>query len=172
MEKNYTLNENCFKHDFAVYERFKEVLKPLTYDRDTGNCKKDGLFDKTTFADHAFGKITLPKEIWGKVKVNDDRDNEYAIEVIPVFPPRYRFDGETDSITDAYRKLVLRRNRIDKLLKAHAPDIVIQNEIDILTDSVIELFHIISNNYNRCGIDFINKELYEKLIDFGFLIQK
>lgn len=171
MEKNYTLNENCFKHDFAAYEGFKEVLKPLTYDRDTGKCKKDGLFDKTTFANHAFGKITLPESIWGKVKVKDDRDNEYAIEVIPVLSPRYRFDGETDSITDAYRKLVVRRNRMSKLLEEHAPAIIIQNEIDILTDSVIELFHIISDNYRCCGIDFINQELWEKLVELQFLVQ-
>lgn len=170
-EKNCTLNDNCFKHDFEAYEGFKEVLKPLTYDRDTGRCKRDGLFDKTTFENNAFGKITMPTSVWGKVKVKDDSDNEYVVEAIPVLPPRYRLDGETDSITDAYRKLVLRRNRISKLLEERAPEIIIQNEIDILTDSVIELFHIISENYRRCGIDFINQELYEKLIELRFLVQ-
>ena len=40
--------QNAFTNDFPAYESILEVKEPLTYDRDTGKGKKNGLFDTKT----------------------------------------------------------------------------------------------------------------------------
>ena len=162
------LNQNAFKSNFSAYENMQEVKEPLTYDRDTGKGKKNGLFDTKIFKDNAFGKITMPEELFGKLSIYSD-DKEYAIEVIPVLAPRYRFDSETDVVTEAYRKLILRRNRLRRLIDAKAPELVMQSEIDLLLEAVIEVLHKVADTFELLSEESIESEFYNKITDLGFL---
>lgn len=176
MEKkndNYTIRidfkQDAFKNDFPAYQNMLEVEKPLTYDRDTGKSKKGGLFDAKIFANYAFGKITMPQELFGKLTIYNEDDKEYQIEVIPVLSPRYRFDRETSVVTEAYRKLVLRRNRIQKLIDAKAPELVMESEIDMLLESVVEVLNTATGTFELLSEKTIDEEFYNKLNDLGFL---
>lgn len=160
--------QNAFKHDFPAYESTLEVKEPLTYDRDTGKEKKNGLFDTKTFENYNFGKVTVPEELFEKLTIFTEEGEERIIEVIPVPAPRYRFDGETEVVTEAYRKLILRRNRLRSLLDAKAPELVMESEIDLFLDAVVEVLNTATNTFTLLSDESMRKEFYNKLNDLGF----
>lgn len=176
MEKknnNYTIRidfkQNAFTHDFPAYKNLLEVKEPLTYDRDTGRSKNNGLFDKKIFGNYNFGKVTVPEELFGKMSIFTEEGEERVIEVIPVPAPRYRFDGETEVVTEAYRKLILRRNRLRRLLDAKAPELVMESEIDLFLDAVVEVLNTATDTFLLLSDESIRKEFHKKLTDLGFL---
>ena len=161
--------QNAFTNDFPAYESILEVKEPLTYDRDTGKGKKNGLFDTKIFANYGFGKITVPEELFGRMSIFNEEGEERVIEVIPVPAPRYRFDRETDIITEAYRKVILRRNRLRRLLDAKAPELVMESEIDLFLDAVVEVLNTTTDTFLLLADESMRKEFYNKLNDLGFL---
>ncbi len=69
------------------------------------------------------------------------------LDVVPVIPPDLRpmvqLDGgrfATSDLNDLYRRLIHRNNRLAKLLRMNAPDIIIKNEKRLLQDAVDCLF--------------------------------
>ncbi|MFA7117803.1 MAG: DNA-directed RNA polymerase subunit beta' [Sphaerochaetaceae bacterium] len=69
------------------------------------------------------------------------------LSVIPVIPPDLRpmvqLDGgrfATSDLNDLYRRVINRNNRLDRLVKLNAPDIIIRNEKRMLQEAVDALF--------------------------------
>ncbi|MFA6775722.1 MAG: DNA-directed RNA polymerase subunit beta', partial [Sphaerochaetaceae bacterium] len=69
------------------------------------------------------------------------------LTVIPVIPPDLRpmvqLDGgrfATSDLNDLYRRVINRNNRLDRLVKLNAPDIIIRNEKRMLQEAVDALF--------------------------------
>ncbi|MBI2026938.1 MAG: DNA-directed RNA polymerase subunit beta' [Deltaproteobacteria bacterium] len=69
------------------------------------------------------------------------------LDVIPVIPPDLRplvpLEGgrfATSDLNDLYRRVINRNNRLRRLLKLNAPDIIIRNEKRMLQESVDALF--------------------------------
>ena len=161
--------QDAFKNDFPAYQSMLEVKEPLTYDRDTGKGKKNGLFDNKTFENYNFGKVTVPEELFGKMSIFTEEGEERVIEVIPVPAPRYRFDRETDVVSETYRKLILRRNRLRKLIDAKAPELVMESEIDLFLEAVVEVLNTTIDTFLLLADESMRKEFYNKLNDLGFL---
>ena len=69
------------------------------------------------------------------------------MRIIPVIPPDLRplvpLDGgrfATQDLNDLYRKVIIRNNRLKRLLEAKAPDIILRNEKRMLQEAVDSLF--------------------------------
>ncbi|WP_299164664.1 DNA-directed RNA polymerase subunit beta' [uncultured Eudoraea sp.] len=80
----------------------------------------------------------------------DNRDNrpEWMImKVIPVIPPELRplvpLDGgrfATSDLNDLYRRVIIRNNRLKRLMEIKAPEVILRNEKRMLQESVDSLF--------------------------------
>ncbi len=69
------------------------------------------------------------------------------LKVIPVIPPDLRpmvqLDGgrfATTDLNELYRRVINRNNRLDRLIKIQAPDIIVRNEKRMLQEAVDSLF--------------------------------
>ena len=72
-----------------------------------------------------------------------NRPEWMIMDYMPVIPPDLRpmvqLDGgrfATSDLNDLYRRIINRNNRLKKLLKVNAPDIIIENEMRMLQESV------------------------------------
>ncbi len=70
-----------------------------------------------------------------------------VLDVIPVIPPELRplvpLEGgrfATSDLNDLYRRVIIRNNRLKKLLEIKAPDVILRNEKRMLQESVDSLF--------------------------------
>jgi len=80
----------------------------------------------------------------------DNRENrpEWMImKVVPVIPPELRplvpLDGgrfATSDLNDLYRRVIIRNNRLKRLVEIKAPEVILRNEKRMLQESVDSLF--------------------------------
>jgi len=80
----------------------------------------------------------------------DNRDNrpEWMImKVVPVIPPELRplvpLDGgrfATSDLNDLYRRVIIRNNRLKRLMEIKAPEVILRNEKRMLQEAVDSLF--------------------------------
>ena len=78
---------------------------------------------------------------------NINKPEWMIMKVIPVIPPDLRplvpLDGgrfATSDLNDLYRRVIIRNNRLKRLLDLSAPDIIVRNEKRMLQESVDALF--------------------------------
>ncbi|WP_445735861.1 DNA-directed RNA polymerase subunit beta' [Mariniflexile sp.] len=81
---------------------------------------------------------------------NNNRENrpEWMImKVIPIIPPELRplvpLDGgrfATSDLNDLYRRVIIRNNRLKRLVEIKAPEVILRNEKRMLQESVDSLF--------------------------------
>ncbi|MFA5446854.1 MAG: DNA-directed RNA polymerase subunit beta' [Sphaerochaeta sp.] len=86
-------------------------------------------------------------EVCENFRDSGNRPEWMILTVIPVIPPDLRpmvqLDGgrfATSDLNDLYRRVINRNNRLDRLVKLHAPDIIIRNEKRMLQEAVDALF--------------------------------
>jgi len=81
-------------------------------------------------------------------KNNRNNNPEWMImKVIPVIPPELRplvpLDGgrfATSDLNDLYRRVIIRNNRLKRLMEIKAPEVILRNEKRMLQESVDSLF--------------------------------
>ncbi|MGB2087518.1 MAG: DNA-directed RNA polymerase subunit beta' [Psychroflexus salarius] len=81
-------------------------------------------------------------------KNNRDNNPEWMImKAIPVIPPELRplvpLDGgrfATSDLNDLYRRVIIRNNRLKRLMEIKAPEVILRNEKRMLQESVDSLF--------------------------------
>ncbi len=83
-------------------------------------------------------------------EAQDNRENrpEWMImKVIPVIPPELRplvpLDGgrfATSDLNDLYRRVIIRNNRLKRLMEIKAPEVILRNEKRMLQEAVDSLF--------------------------------
>ncbi len=76
-----------------------------------------------------------------------NRPEWMILDVIPVIPPELRplvpLEGgrfATSDLNDLYRRVIIRNNRLKKLLEIKAPEVILRNEKRMLQESVDSLF--------------------------------
>jgi DNA-directed RNA polymerase subunit beta' len=76
-----------------------------------------------------------------------NRPEWMVLDVIPVIPPELRplvpLEGgrfATSDLNDLYRRVIIRNNRLKKLLEINAPEVILRNEKRMLQESVDSLF--------------------------------
>jgi len=83
-------------------------------------------------------------------KANERRPNKpewMVMNIIPVIPPELRplvpLDGgrfATSDLNDLYRRVIIRNNRLKRLMDIKAPEVILRNEKRMLQESVDSLF--------------------------------
>ena len=81
---------------------------------------------------------------------NQNRENKpewMVMKVVPVIPPELRplvpLDGgrfATSDLNDLYRRVIIRNNRLKRLVEIKAPEVILRNEKRMLQESVDSLF--------------------------------
>tara|TARA_B100000282_G_scaffold296689_1_gene279528 strand:+ start:293 stop:4591 length:4299 start_codon:yes stop_codon:yes gene_type:complete len=83
-----------------------------------------------------------------EANLNKENKPEWMIlKVIPVIPPELRplvpLDGgrfATSDLNDLYRRVIIRNNRLKRLVEIKAPEVILRNEKRMLQESVDSLF--------------------------------
>jgi len=77
----------------------------------------------------------------------DNRPEWMIVKVVPVIPPELRplvpLDGgrfATSDLNDLYRRVIIRNNRLKRLIEIKAPDVILRNEKRMLQEAVDSLF--------------------------------
>ena len=84
---------------------------------------------------------------WFQESKGVNRPEWMIMKVIPVIPPDLRplvpLDGgrfATSDLNDLYRRVIIRNNRLKKLIDIHAPEVILRNEKRMLQEAVDSLF--------------------------------
>ena len=84
---------------------------------------------------------------WFQESKNINRPEWMIMKVVPVIPPDLRplvpLDGgrfATSDLNDLYRRVIIRNNRLKKLIEIKAPEVILRNEKRMLQESVDSLF--------------------------------
>ena len=80
-------------------------------------------------------------------KNRENRPEWMIMKVVPVIPPELRplvpLDGgrfATSDLNDLYRRVIIRNNRLKRLMEIKAPEVILRNEKRMLQESVDSLF--------------------------------
>lgn len=80
-------------------------------------------------------------------KKRENRPEWMIMKVLPVTPPELRplvpLDGgrfATSDLNDLYRRVIIRNNRLRRMIEIKAPDVILRNEKRMLQESVDSLF--------------------------------
>ncbi|MBB4118581.1 DNA-directed RNA polymerase subunit beta' [Mesonia hippocampi] len=87
-------------------------------------------------------------EAFRDANLNKENKPEWMImKVVPVIPPELRplvpLDGgrfATSDLNDLYRRVIIRNNRLKRLMEIKAPEVILRNEKRMLQESVDSLF--------------------------------
>ena len=93
----------------------------------------------------ALKRLTVVK--WFQESKGINRPEWMILKVIPVIPPDLRplvpLDGgrfATSDLNDLYRRVIIRNNRLKKLIEIKAPEVILRNEKRMLQEAVDSLF--------------------------------
>ena len=148
MPENYNLpadDENKFVAGMgaeAIYELLKEIdidalAKELRQrmQRETSQQRKA----------EALKRLSIVK--WFQESKGINRPEWMILKVIPVIPPDLRplvpLDGgrfATSDLNDLYRRVIIRNNRLKRLIEIKAPEVILRNEKRMLQEAVDSLF--------------------------------
>ncbi|MFK5983032.1 MAG: DNA-directed RNA polymerase subunit beta' [Flavobacteriaceae bacterium] len=80
-------------------------------------------------------------------KNRENRPEWMIMKVVPIIPPELRplvpLDGgrfATSDLNDLYRRVIIRNNRLKRLMEIKAPEVILRNEKRMLQESVDSLF--------------------------------
>ncbi len=126
----------------AIYELLKQVdLDTLSYElRDRAN--QEGSVQRKT---EALKRLQVVESFRSAKERNNP---EWMImKILPVTPPELRplvpLDGgrfATSDLNDLYRRVIIRNNRLKRLIEIKAPEVILRNEKRMLQEAVDSLF--------------------------------
>lgn len=130
-------------------EAIKELLKRVEPDKEYARVKEE-LKNETS----AIRKAEYLKRLRVLDAFRRKEDKEYTnepswmvMDVIPVIPPDLRplipLDGgrfATSDLNDLYRRVIIRNNRLKRLIDIKAPEVILRNEKRMLQEAVDALF--------------------------------
>ena len=141
-EKEYQDARETYGYDFRVgmgAEAVQELLESIDLEKETLELHK-GLKESTG---QKRARIIKRLEVVESFRGSGNRPEWMIMSVIPVIPPDLRpmvqLDGgrfATSDLTDLYRRIINRNNRLKRLLELGAPDIIVRNEKRMLQEAV------------------------------------
>ncbi len=128
----------------ALYELLKRLdLDQLSYDlrhkanTETAQQRKN----------EALKRLQVVEAFRGANRRIQNNPEWMIVKVVPVIPPELRplvpLDGgrfATSDLNDLYRRVIIRNNRLKRLLEIKAPEVILRNEKRMLQESVDSLF--------------------------------
>ena len=128
----------------ALIVLLKELdLDKLSYDlRDTAN--KETSQQRKQDALKRLNVVEAFRDSQNRI---ENRPEWMIVQVVPVIPPELRplvpLDGgrfATSDLNDLYRRVIIRNNRLKRLIEIKAPDVIMRNEKRMLQEAVDSLF--------------------------------
>ena len=125
----------------AIYDLLCELdLDSLSYElRDRAN--REGSQQRKT---EALKRLQVVESF--RASKNRNRPEWMVLKVIPVIPPELRplvpLDGgrfATSDLNDLYRRVIIRNNRLKRLIEIKAPEVILRNEKRMLQEAVDSL---------------------------------
>ena len=120
-------------------QAIRELLAELDIDELSEQLKKE--LDSSSGQKKM--RIIKRLEVVEAFRKSGNRPEWMILDVVPVIPPDIRpmvqLDGgrfATSDLNDLYRRVINRNSRLDRLIKLHAPDIIIRNEKRMLQEAV------------------------------------
>ena len=97
-----------------------------------------------------------------------DLEHKFTVSVVPVVHPEFRpLNNEENSspdLNDFYRKIIVRNNRLKRLMEINAPDIILRNEKRRLQEAFDVLPSVLNNQMKEKETSIVRRLLY--LIEF------
>lgn len=133
----------------AIYDILKNIdipslsneLRDAAYKENSKQKRKDIL--KRLHIVEAFREAQVRMEAKGM----ENRPEWMIVKIVPVIPPDLRplipLDGgrfATSDLNDLYRRVIIRNNRLKRLIEIKAPDVIMRNEKRMLQEAVDSLF--------------------------------
>lgn len=128
----------------AIYDLLKRLdLDELSYDlRNKSNTETS--VQRKNEALKRLQVVEMMRESKDKM---ENRPEWMIVKVLPVIPPDLRplvpLDGgrfATSDLNDLYRRVIIRNNRLKKLIEIKAPEVILRNEKRMLQEAVDSLF--------------------------------
>jgi len=95
----------------------------------------------------ALKRLQVIEALRDSQKTIENRPEWMIVKVVPVIPPDLRplvpLDGgrfATSDLNDLYRRVIIRNNRLKRLIEIKAPEVILRNEKRMLQESVDSLF--------------------------------
>ena len=95
----------------------------------------------------ALKRLQVVKALRDSNEYRENKPEWMIMKVIPVIPPELRplvpLDGgrfATSDLNDLYRRVIIRNNRLKRLVEIKAPEVILRNEKRMLQESVDSLF--------------------------------
>ena len=126
----------------AIYELLKEIdIDALAKELRQKMLKETSQQRKA----EALKRLSIVKWFQDSKEIN--RPEWMILKVIPVIPPDLRplvpLDGgrfATSDLNDLYRRVIIRNNRLKRLIEIKAPEVILRNEKRMLQEAVDSLF--------------------------------
>ena len=128
----------------AIYDLLIKLdLDSLSYElRDRANS--DSSMQRKN---EALKRLQVVEAFRSSVEKGVNRPEWMILKIIPVTPPELRplvpLDGgrfATSDLNDLYRRVIIRNNRLKRLIEIHAPEVILRNEKRMLQEAVDSLF--------------------------------
>ena len=129
-------------------EAVKELLRRIDPEDSYHNLRIE-LRDETSQQRKAelLKRLRILEAFTGKDLPNKSRPEWMVLDVVPVIPPDLRplvpLEGgrfATSDLNDLYRRVIIRNNRLRRLIDIKAPEVILRNEKRMLQESVDALF--------------------------------
>ena len=156
LEKFQVLTDSEYEDAYREYgdsfragmgaEAIYELLRSLDLDALSRELKEQ-------LAEKEKANVKIDPKLLNRIKfceffrTSGNKPEWMILKVIPVIPPELRpmvqLDGgrfATTDLNELYRRVINRNNRLDRLIKISAPDIIIRNEKRMLQEAVDALF--------------------------------
>ena len=128
----------------AIYQLLAELdLDSLSYElRDRANTDSS-----VQRKNEALKRLQVVEAFRQSVEKGINRPEWMIMKILPVTPPELRplvpLDGgrfATSDLNDLYRRVIIRNNRLKRLMEIHAPEVILRNEKRMLQEAVDSLF--------------------------------
>ena len=148
----YPDNQNLADDDPAKFkagmgaEAIYELLKEIDVDALAKELRTKMLTDTSQQRRaEALKRLSIVK--WFQESKGINRPEWMILKVVPVIPPDLRplvpLDGgrfATSDLNDLYRRVIIRNNRLKRLIEIKAPEVILRNEKRMLQEAVDSLF--------------------------------
>ena len=156
-EENYFTLEKRFPKLFTVGIGPK-VLYEMLKNMDLSKLEKELSKDAINAKSLAKKKINKRLSAVRSFLLNKSKPEWMFVTVLPVLPPGLRpivaLDGgrfASSDLTDLYRAVITRNNRLKELIERDAPEVILKNEQRILQEAVDALFDNSIGSLNAAG---------------------
>ena len=128
----------------AIYDLLVRLdLDSLSYElRDRANSDSS-----VQRKNEALKRLQVVEAFRSSVEKGINRPEWMIMKILPVTPPELRplvpLDGgrfATSDLNDLYRRVIIRNNRLKRLMEIHAPEVILRNEKRMLQEAVDSLF--------------------------------